>query len=239
MNDRFTDDVGAYLLGALDASELDAFETHLEGCERCRRDVKRLSVARDALPRSVDQFAPPASIKAALMETVRAEAARSSTTVAESRRPHWRERLLARPSFAAAAAAVVLAVGVALGALVGAPGGGDDGDEGARTLSAVVDQTRMPAGKASLVLPEDGAPGGHLRVEAMQQPQNGKVYEVWVKRGDRVTPSSLFTVGRDGDGTAAIPDDLRDADAVMVTREPNGGSKKPSEPPVVVVSVKS
>ena len=75
-DDRFMDDVGAYLLGALDNDELVLFEDHLEGCDRCQLDVARLSVGRDALPRSVDQLAPPPALKAALMETVRAEAGR-------------------------------------------------------------------------------------------------------------------------------------------------------------------
>jgi anti-sigma-K factor RskA len=232
--DRFTDDVGAYLLGALEPSERDAFEHHLDGCEECRDEVVRLSPARDALPRSVDQMAPPPSLKASLMETVRAEAARDAAPA--PRRSRWREALLARPAFAAAAAAVLLAVGIGAGVLVGAPGGGDDG---ARTVAAVVDGTRMPSGEASLVLPEDGEDGAQLRVEGMQPPPEGKVYEVWIKRGTRVTPSSLFTVDSEGNGTAAIPEDVHDADAVMVTREREGGARTPSEPPVMTVSVPS
>jgi len=232
--DRFTDDVGAYLLGALEPSEHEAFEDHLSGCEDCRDEVARLSVARDALPRSVEQVAPPPALKASLMDTVRAEAAPEAAPA--PRRSRWREMFLARPALAAAAAAVLLAVGVGAGALVGTIGGGDDG---ARTVAAVVDQTRMPSGKASLVLPKDGEAGAQLRVEGMQPPPEGKVYEVWIKRGNRVTPSSLFTVETDGSGTAAIPENVHDADAVMVTREREGGAKTPSEPAVVTVAVSS
>ena len=239
-SDRFTDDVGAYLLGALEPGEAAAFEGHLQDCATCRDDIERLTVARDALPRSVEQIAVPASLKASLMEQVRAEAAPEAAPTRPPSRPRWRELLLARPAFAAAAAAVILAVGIALGTLVGAVdgGGGGGGGGGERTLAAVVDQTRMPSGEAALELPADRK-GSLLRVEGMQQPQNGKVYEVWVKRGSRVIPASLFTVDRNGTGTAAIPDDLSDADAVMVTREPKGGSSQPSEPPVVTVSVAS
>jgi len=169
------------------------------------------------------------------MEQVRADA--DAEAVAVSRRvgrwSRWRELFLARPAFAAAAAAVLLALGIGLGALIGAFGGGDDG---ARTVAAVVDQTRMPQGKASLVLDGDAA---ELRVEGMQQPPPGKVYEVWVKRGDRVSRSTLFNVAQDGSGTADIPADVRDADAVMVTRERAGGADQPSEPPVVTVAVRS
>jgi len=251
--DRFTDDIGAYLLGALDPGEERAFEQHLEGCEDCRQEVMRLEVARDALPRAVDQVAPPERLKQSLMATVRAEAPADSADVAPAepvappgrlrdavassrpRRSRWRELLLARPAFAAAAAAVLLAVGIALGALVGAVGG--DGDD-ASTVAATVDVTRMPAGKASLVVPES-KDGAILRVEGMQQPQAGHVYEVWIQHDGKVTPSSLFSVDSDGNGTAGIPDELRDAEAVLVTREPTGGSTRPSEPPVVTVPLSS
>jgi anti-sigma-K factor RskA len=251
-HDQFTDDVGAYLLGALDPAEERSFEQHLEGCEECRLEVMRLEVARDALPRAVDQVAPPERLKQSLMATVRAEAPAAEVERAEAvappgrlrdavasgrpRRSRWRELLLARPAFAAAAAALLIAVGIGLGALVGAVGGGSGDD--ASTVAATVDVTRMPAGKASLVLP-DSKDGAILRVEGMQQPQAGHVYEVWVQRDGKMLPSSLFTVDSDGNGTAGIPDELRDAEAVLVTREPTGGSKQPSEPPVVTVPLPS
>ena len=73
----------------------------------------------------------------------------------------------------------------------------------------------------------------------MQQPQEGNVYEVWIQHDNQVTPSSLFTVDSDGKGAAAIPDDLEGADAVLVTREPEGGAKTPSEPSLVTVELSS
>jgi anti-sigma-K factor RskA len=250
-HDPFIDDVGAYLLGALDPGEERAFEEHLETCGACRQEVLRLEMARDALPRAVDQVAPPESLKASLMATVRAEAASGPEPAPEAesaavapatargrsrRRSRWRELLLTRPQFAAAAAALLLAVGIGLGALIGAVGGGDD----STTVAATVDQSRLPGAQASLELQEEGGSGGAiLRVEGMQQPAPNQVYEVWVKRGDEVKPSSLFTVALDGSGAAAIPDDLDGADAVMVTREPRAGSITPSEEPVVTVPLPS
>ena len=229
---RHADDAAPYVLGALEPEEAAAFERHLRECDECRDQVRALSVARDALPRSVEQVAPPPQLKASLMEAVRADA---RSVQAPKPVPRWRALILARPRLAGAVAAVAVAIGVGAGALLGAVGG--DGDD-LRTVAAVVDGTRAPAGQAELLLPDDGQ-GAQLRVEGMQQPQPGKVYEVWVKRGEQVRPSSLFTVDRDGNGVAAIPQDLRDADAVLVTREPDGGSDKPSEAPLVTVQVRS
>jgi anti-sigma-K factor RskA len=241
-HERFADDAGAYLLSALEPDEARRFEKHLARCEECRDEVARLEVARDAIPASVEQHSPAPELKLSLMETVRIEAAERAAAPrpAPAARPRWRELLLARPRLAAAAAALMIAVGVGAGALVGAIGGGDGGSD-ASTVAATVDHVRMPAGKASLVIPAgaDRNGGAILRVEGMQAPQSGHVYEVWIKRGRRITPSSLFTVGSDGSGAAAIPHKLRGADAVLVTREPEGGSKTPSGPSFVTVPLSS
>jgi anti-sigma-K factor RskA len=240
---RYGDDVGAYLLGALEPDEERAFEEHLDACRICQDEVGRLEMARDALPRSVEPVEPPPELKAALMATVVEEArqralegpAPARAAARGGRRSRWRERLLARPAFAAAAAATVLAIGIAAGALVGALGGGD----GSRVVAAQVDQARQPAATARLVVPDSAYDkgGAILRVSGMQQPPAGHVYEVWVQRGNRVERSSLFAVARDGSGAAAIPERLRGVDRIMVTREPNGGSDSPSEAPVVTVRV--
>ena len=73
---RHQDDVGAYLLGALNDLERQAFERHLRGCAECQEELARLRPAADALPGSVQQFEPPARLKASLMEVVRARGAR-------------------------------------------------------------------------------------------------------------------------------------------------------------------
>jgi hypothetical protein len=76
MNDhvRHQDDVGAYLLGALNDLERQAFERHLRACAECQEELARLRPAADALPGSVQQFEPPARLKALLMEVVEGEA---------------------------------------------------------------------------------------------------------------------------------------------------------------------
>ncbi len=256
-HERLRDDVGAYLLGALDETELTAFEAHLGHCHVCREDVERLRVAAEALPRSVEQFEPPASLKRSLMETVQAEAAERAADAGarapksaadapasdpggaagrrDARRP-LRERLAgaltARPRAAFTAAALVLALALAggfgLAQLV------DQGQE-ARTLAAKVDQRRVPGGQAQLRVEGDG--GGILRVERFRQLRPGRTYQAWTESGGQIRPAPTFEVGSDGRGAVALPTDLEDVQNVYISREPRGGSTAPSEVPIVQVEL--
>jgi hypothetical protein len=50
-----------------------------------------------------------------------------------------------------------------------------------------------------------------------------------------VEPQPTFEVGADGAGAVAVPEDLSGAQAVLITREPRGGSNAPSEKPILTV----
>jgi anti-sigma-K factor RskA len=73
---RWADAAGAYLLGALPPGERAGFESHVEDCPVCRRDVDDLQVAAEALPEPVPPADPPPALKARIMAIVEAEAAR-------------------------------------------------------------------------------------------------------------------------------------------------------------------
>ena len=235
--DRFHDDLGAYLLGALEPHEHAAFEGHLAGCPECRAELEELRIAADALPRSVEPFAPPPSLKRSLMEAVREDAAQAEGAAATGRRRRSLverlgiDRLLTgmRPELAWVSAAFVLAVGIALGVAVSQLAGG--GDDGHRTVAAFVDRTRIQNASATLTVPDSGT--AQLKVTGMPAPRPGQVYEIWLKRGDQVQPGPLFNVDSMGKGVGAIPDDLDGVSAVLVTRERTGGAQVPSEVPVI------
>ena len=217
-HDRFQEDVGAYLLGALEPAEQAAFEGHLATCPECRAELEELRVAAEALPRSVEPFAAPASLRRSLMAAVREDAR-------PAREPFFRRFFAGiRPQFALAGAAVVLAVAIVVGTQLG--GGGSD----RKVVAAVVDRSRVPNATATLTLAKGS---GQLRVTGMPRPRAGQVYEIWLKRGDQVQPGPLFNTDRSGNGTGAIPSDLGGVDAVLVTREKTGGAMKPSEAPVI------
>ena len=77
-----------------------------------------------------------------------------------------------------------------------------------------------------------------LDIAGLAQPPPGEVYEVWIVRpsGDAVATDALFTPTRDGAATVEVPGTVRAAGAVMVTREPRGGSGRPTSPAVLTLA---
>jgi hypothetical protein len=234
----FREEIGAYLLGALTDDEREAFEQHLEDCVECRAEIEQLRPAADALPRSVEQVEPPAGLKTSLMEIVEREAREAAVGDGEQTwavpparsRPPLRERLrlpALRPAFAVGALVLGLAVGFGVAQL--------GSDEGARTVVATVDQDRIPQGTGNLRVEDNGEDGAILRVNGMPDLRGRQVYQAWVQRDGMIIPQPTFEVGPNGSGAVAVPEDLSDAQAVLVTREQRGGATAPSEQPILSV----
>jgi hypothetical protein len=226
---RWDDALGAYLLGALPEDELPEFQSHLEGCERCREEAASLQVAVDVLAVAAPPVKPPRELKGRIMQVVDSEADLLAAAGSEADRPERRaesrkglRRWFPRPVITAGATAAALALGVIAGvAIVGNDSGG-----GQRTLAA---QVGAPSAHASLIV--DGSQA-KLRMRGMPDPGAGRVYEMWIKRGDRTpTPAGTFML-RSGETT--VGGKVRDGDVVMVTSERMGGSQVPTRPPIVV-----
>jgi Anti-sigma-K factor rskA/Putative zinc-finger len=228
------DEVGAYLLGALTDPERELFEAHLATCADCRLEVERLQPAADLLPRSVEQVEPPPGLKASLMEVVQREAGeRAGAPAGRRQRAALGERLRGlfgpmRPALAAGVLALGLLVGFGVAQL-----GGED----SRTITASVDRDVLPDATANLEVLGDGEDGAILRVQGMPSPGPGRVYQAWVMRDGMVEPEPTFEVRSDGGGAGAVPADLADAEAVLVTREQRGGATAPSEDAILTVEL--
>ena len=225
---RYQDDIGAYLLGALNDLERQAFERHLRGCDECQEEVARLRPAAEALPGSVVQLEAPPGLKKRLMDEVEADAA-----VASGARPGrgadrlrgragWLRGLrIPRPALVAATLLLGLAIGFGVAQL-----GGDD----TRTVTATV-ANAMPQAGGTLEIGDDRAT---LDLHDMPDLGASRVYQVWYQHGDRMVPTRTFQVGTSGTGRVDLPA-VGDAQGVYVTREPRGGAQVPSEDPIVSV----
>lgn len=242
---RHADSAAAYLLGALPELEAAAFERHMMGCAECRDQLELLRPAADALPRAVEPVVPSPGLKRALMAEVRADL----EPVAASARPGPLQRLRQamtprvgriKPAMAWVSAAFLLGMGLVAGFGASNLFGGEQ----PRVYAAHVSPTVAPQGTATLETDPDGEHGAVLSVAGMPtlpsaDADQAEVYQLWLVRGGRVAPGAIFSVGADGSGYGTIPGSIRDVDQVLVTREPAGGAKAPSEDPVIDVNLAS
>jgi anti-sigma-K factor RskA len=228
-HDELRDDLAAYALGALEQDEAERLRVHLESCEDCQRQLLWLSEAVELLPRTVEQLEPPPRLRRSLMEAVRAESRQAAREPPRRAAGRWWSGLgtaLWRPVTAVAAAAA-LVVGVVAGYLISEPSDNETSTYQAQALRN---------SNATGVLERNGA-SGILRVRGMPMLARGQVYEVWVQSDGNFAPSSLFVPRRDHSADAAVPSDLNEADAVLVTKEPVGGSAQPTSRPLLSVKL--
>jgi anti-sigma-K factor RskA len=223
---QWEDDLAAYVLGALDVGERQAFEEHLAGCDRCRIEVRWLEPAVDALPASVDQSEPPPALRGRILDAIAPEAERSGERRRSSDRPRWRLGGM-RPALAATAAAAALVAGVAGGYAL-------RGDDEPSSLTVPV-QAAAPAQRASASVVREGDEW-RLDVSDMPALRAGDVYQVWMRDGQRVIPSVQFVLS-DGEARVSLPQRMDAAEELMVTREPRGGSRAPTSAPMLSVAL--
>lgn len=235
-HDRRLEEVAAFALGSLDAAQFDDFREHLQDCKRCQDELAWLAPAVRALPEAVDQQKAPEALKVRLMEEVHADVAAEAKPADAGTR---RERTTSRKGFRewlggldvagltwkplAGMAAVILIVAVGVGYVVGSGGGSK--------LNTT--EVTQPNGIVAKVVNKDGQ--GELVLAGVDQPKNGKVLEAWVARGESVEPvKETFTPDGAGNASTEISD-LKGVDAVLVTEEPQGGTKVPTMEPFVNV----
>jgi anti-sigma-K factor RskA len=214
-------DVAAYLLGALDPVETEAFRRHLEQCAVCRDEIDSLAGVVQALPMAAPQVRPPKQLRRNVMRAVRDE-----PNPASKPRP-WMLRLPV-PRAAVAVLSALIVAGAVVGAvklLAGSTGG-------------VVIHAQVSGISGSAELRLNGG-RGELLVRQLTPPPPGHVYEVWLKApgAEPVSASVLFTVNAAGGADVSLPTKLRGISQVLVTPEPTGGSPVPTHRPVIVATL--
>src|SRR6185436_7183529 len=75
----------AYVLGALDAAERQAFESHLGTCSSCLAEVRSLQRVADALSLSVPERTPRPEVRARVLSKVTGRAVADERTVSKRR----------------------------------------------------------------------------------------------------------------------------------------------------------
>ncbi|HEX6205611.1 MAG TPA: anti-sigma factor [Solirubrobacterales bacterium] len=219
---RWSEDLAAYMLGALDPDEVADFERHLDGCERCREEMRWFEPALQTLPESVERQEPSPSLRANLMAEVREDVRGAESRSAPER--SWRQWIL-KPAMGFAVVALLVA------GVVGYEVGRDGGDEGGGASTVVREINGM-----TVKMIQEGE-GGRLELAGVPQPPEDKVFEAWVERdGEVEAVPALIVPDRHGHAETTIAD-MEGVEAVMVTVEPRGGSETPTGKIVMEMAV--
>jgi hypothetical protein len=107
------------------------------------------------------------------------------------------------------------------------------GGDGERTVALAP----VPSVEAAAAQIDVRADAGTLSVRDLPELGAGRVYQAWVGTGGEIEPSTVFVLDRDDQAAVAIPSGLEDADQVLVTQEPSGGSEEPTGPPLLRASL--
>jgi hypothetical protein len=249
-HDRWSEDVAAYLLGALEPDAAAALERHAADCDRCQAELRWLTPALDVLPEDAERLAPGPELRGRLMAEVRAEAEagvaarpgrdrgasapeehRAAAAGLVDRASAWLRDLGAGPMgrrpVAGVAIAALVVVAVAGFAIGGGIGGAGDG------ATSTVAAGEAPGVTAKMI---DEGDGGTLHLANVKQLPSDRVLEAWVQReGEVEAVDALFVPDRKGRASTELPD-MDGVEAVMVTAEPEGGSKSPTSTPIITIS---
>ena len=224
---QWSEDLAAYMLGALEPGEAAGFERHLAGCEHCREEMRWLEPALQTLPESVARQEPPRRLRESLMAEVRADAGvpeERRSLLPDWLRGGWSSRGL---RLATGLAVMALAIAAVAGYEIGKGGGGEGGE-------STVLSSQQNGISVKMVSEGDG---GTLHLANLQQLPPGKVLEAWVRReGEVEAVPALLVPDREGRAETTIAD-MSGVDTVMVTEEPQGGSEEPTSPAIVTMSV--
>jgi len=213
-DDRAHDLTAAYALDALDPGEREAFEDHLDQCERCRDEVAELSSAAAALAFGVEPVSPPPALRDRILDAARAE--RPNVVPFRPRS----SRILAAVAAVAVCAAVGLGIwNVSLHERLGS------------AHSEALQRVAISGASGSLVV--SSGQTAALVLSDLRAAPAGKTYEAWVIDGGTAVPAGLFH-GGGGMTYVAIGRHVPTGATVGVTIEPAGGSSRPTTKPLIV-----
>ncbi len=218
---NYFDDVGAYLLGALQPDEHEAFE---------RAARRRRAPARRGRPPARSPSTRCPNSPGAVRRRRRPQGPDHGDRAVRGAAAATPLSALTAPD-ARAAPPCAVAPGLASGARAGRDAArGDRRRRRGRCSAATTSASSTPQlGDAQLI---DKGDGGHatLVVENLDPPGPGRVYQVWLQHeGQAPAPTNaLFSTSSDGTASVDVPGSLEDVEAVLVTEEPEGGSQAPT-----------
>ncbi len=227
---RFEELKDAYVLGALSETERQEFEEYLAAHPERQAEVEELGAVAGLLALSPQEHEPPPQLRSRILEAVGGEATRAG----EDRRSAfaWIGELLKVRNLALGAAAL-LVIGLFSWSMLLRKEVRDLEASQQKTIvlegSGVAEEVR-----AEVVVLEGGR--AVLMAENMPPVPEDRTMQIWVIEDDNPEPGGLFEPD-DKMVAAAITHPLRGADAIAVTVEPDGGSRKPTSHPMLTAKL--
>ena len=225
---RFEELKDAYVLGALSETERQEFEEYLAAHPERQAELEELGAVAGLLALSPQEHEPPQQLRSRIMEAVGGGA----THAAEDSRSAWIWELLSFRNLALGAAAL-LVIGLFSWSMLLREEVQDLQASQQRTIvlegSGVAEEVR-----AEVVVLESGR--AVLMAENMPPVPEDRTMQIWVIEDDNPRPGGLFEPD-DEMVAAAITHPLRGADAIAVTIEPRGGSRKPTSHPMLTAKL--
>jgi anti-sigma-K factor RskA len=218
--------VAGWVLGALDADELERVRAHIGTCPICRAAASRLGRVLGALPLDVEEIDPPAGMRERILAAATQQGSAETIALPKTRtkqyRPATKETISSGrprgwvPAYAAAATVVLaLVVGLVAGDLVGrqAP------PQAAVVRSALTGHQALASAKANVI---DLRSDAVVLVDFSGLPQldSGKVYEIWlITAGGRADPAGVFVPDTNGSKFVLVAKSLSGYTQMAVTIE--------------------
>ncbi|WP_434442535.1 anti-sigma factor family protein [Lentzea sp. E54] len=184
-------DVAAYVLGILDAEEVEAFENHLTECRRCALDLRDFAVVPDL----IDEADAGGMLRGTAPERPDGKSVRVMLDAVAARRK--RRRWFVAQGVAAAAAGIVAVTAVVTTLVVG---GNDSSNQAAPKNTTSTSQTPVANNRndASMeVKQQDPNSGVFTKITASDEP-SGTAMDIEVSGMTGPGRGSLVAVGRAG-----------------------------------------
>jgi len=230
-DEHVLDEIAAYALESLDASEHARVGAHVRACDDCARHLDDYRGVVGTLPLALDPVAPPPEAWPRLLAAAR-EARRRRRARAILRAARW-------PAVAALVASLVVwnvTLHRELARRAPGPAPGPEVEALSRRPGRIIILAGAGAPRASarIFVAVDG--GGHLAISGLPPLPRGRTYQLWFLR-DVAPPVAAATFTVDATGRAwakvTVPPTFDDVRATVVTEEAAGGTAAPTGPPLL------
>jgi anti-sigma-K factor RskA len=243
----YRENLAAYALGTLDADEIPALESHLDGCKDCQAELADYQAVAAGLLSSVPPQEPPPGLRRKLAAQFLSQ---------RSRTPNLLANIFAQFSLGQIAAAVTVAIMLGLNIYSSFQIRDLQRQQTALAERLSNDQTALsmlayPSTQSLVVNPDVENLAGSMLVDREKRIavlvlwnlpplEAGQTYQAWLidAEGNRVS-GGLFAPDGQRYTTITIrsPVPIGEFDGLGVTVEPNGGSEGPTGPRVLAVDL--